>query len=348
MVSADVKIVPGDDMLKSMLIGATALSAVTGAAAAQQRAALPAGPPTYAEPGQCYQRVRLDAVYNTVTETIVTQDRCEEYAVRDARLEAVTRDYVSREAGMRYIVTEPIYETRTEQVLVRPAYTEYEVVPAVHETVTERVLVREARMVWRRGHVPGARAVRHDPETGDVWCLVEEPAEYRTVTRNVVVRPAQLREVTVPAEYATIEREVLVQEASVREAPIAEERSSYAAHVLAGAAQVDSRVIEGRTVEVDRFELVSGERYEWRVVDCDALEDMGYAHPSSAPQSRPAPQRPHAPAPGTEGEHYGITPGRKTSSGDEFDYEAYESAPVASVDRNAHPGLAAARAFARR
>ena len=339
-------------MLKFVLISATALSAATGAASAQQRAALPSGPPSYAEPGQCYQRVRVEAVYDTIAETIVTQDRYEEYDVRQARLEAVTRDYVSREAGMRYIVTEPVYETRSEQVLVRPAYTEYEVTPAVHETVSERVLVREARMVWRRGHVPGARAVRHDPETGDVWCLVEEPAEYRTIERNVVVRPAQLREVTVPAEYATIERDVLVQEASVREVPIAEERSSYGAHVLAGAARVDSRVIEGREVTVDRYELVSGERYEWRVVDCDELEMMGYGHPGphSAPAAdhRPAHQPRRAPAPGTESEHYGITPGRKTSDGGEPDYEAYETTPVASADGNAHPGLAAARAYARR
>ena len=339
-------------MLKSVLIGATALSALTGAAAAQQRAALPSAPPTYAEPGQCYQRVRIDAVYDTIAETIVTQDRYEEYDVRDARLEAVTRDYVSREAGMRYVVTEPVYETRTEQVLVRPAYTEYDVVPAVHDTVTERVLVREARMVWRRGHVPGARAVRHDPETGDVWCLIEEPAEYRTITRNVVVRLAELREVTVPAEYATIEREVLVQEATVREVPIAQERSSYSAHVLASAARVDSRVIEGREVTVDRYELVSGERYEWRVVDCDELEMMGYGHPApggaALPHSSPAPERRHAPTPGTESEHYGITPGRKTPDGGEHDYEAYETTPVASMTGRAHPGLAAARAYARR
>lgn len=182
---------------------------------------------------------------------------------------------------MRYRVTEPVYETVTEQVQVRPGYVRYEVSPAETRTVSERVLVREARMVWRRGYVEGARQVRHDPETGEIWCLVEEPAQYETIHRTVVTSPAQVREVPVEPHYETISREVLVQQATVEEVPIPVQYASYEIDVLAHEGRVDRRVSQRRTEQVARHNLVSGERFEWRLVDCADIEIP--SHPNARP-----------------------------------------------------------------
>lgn len=188
---------------------------------------------------------------------------------------------------MRYIVHEPVYDVITEQVMVRPAYVEYRVVPAVHEEVTERIMVREPRMVWQRGRVPGAQMTRFDPETGEIWCLVEEAGEYRTVTRNVLVTPARVEEVQIDAQYATIQREVLVQQARVEEVPIPAEYDQVEIQTLVRAASVDSQTVTGRTESVTRYELVSEERYEWRLMDCDEIELPGYVAPPSMQQSQP-------------------------------------------------------------
>lgn len=266
---------------RQYLLGAAALLVLPAAAAsADEQTWFPSEPPGHAAPGECYARVLVEAQYEPFTETVVSGDSYESYDVRPPVLDQTVREYMSREAGMRYIVHDPIYETVVERIQVRPAYVEYVVEPAVHDQVTEQVMVREPRLVWQRGRVPGAQMTRYDPETGEVWCLIEEPGEYRTITRNVVVRPAQISEIEVPAEYSQITREVLVQEARVEEIPIPAEYDSYTQVVLTQPSRVESHVVEGRTETITRYRLVASERYEWRVMDCDEIELPAYDAPA--------------------------------------------------------------------
>lgn len=273
---------------RQYLYGVAALLVLPVAAAnADEQTWFPSEPPSSANPGECYARVRIEPQYEPFTESVVTGDSYESYDVRPPVLDQTVTEYMSREAGMRYVVREPIYETVVERVQVRPAYVEYVVEPAVHDQVTEQVMVREPRLVWQAGRVPGAQMTRYDPETGEVWCLIEEPGEYRTVTRNVVVSPARISEVEVPAEYANISREVLVQEASVEQIPIPAEYDSYSQVVLTQPARVESHVVEGRTESITRYRLVSQERYEWRVMDCDEIELPAYDRPAVRQNNAP-------------------------------------------------------------
>lgn len=326
---------------RTLLAGSTCLAVFAGSAVAQTPHPIQA--PTQlpdAEIGQCYQFVRIDAEYETVMQTVVVADEYEIFDVTDPRLEQQSRRYVSREAGMRYRVTEPVYETVTEQVQVRPGYMRYEVTPAQTRNVAERILVREARMVWRRGYVEGARQVRHDPETGEIWCLVEEPAVYETVHRTVVTAPAQVREVRIDPQFDTISREVLVRPATVEEVPIPAEHADYTTHVLAQEAGVHRRLSERRTESVARHELVSGERFEWRLVDCAAIEVPG--HPDARP---PAPSR-HGAAP-QSGMRVRHAPQGEDPHHD-ADYDARDARPMASLDRGTlHPGAPARRTAGR-
>ncbi|MCR9129486.1 MAG: hypothetical protein NXI12_08190 [Alphaproteobacteria bacterium] len=330
-------------MLRKLLTGSACLSAVLGASAAAQTPH-PIQAPTDlpdAQIGQCYQFVRLDAEYETVMQTIVVADEYEIFDVTDPRLERRQRSYVSREAGMRYRVTEPVYETVTEQVQVRPGYVRYEVTPAQTRTVAERVLVREARMVWRRGYVDGARQVRHDPETGEIWCLVEEPAQYETVHRTLVTQNAQLREVPVEPQYETISRDVLVRPATVEEVPIPAQHASYDIQVLTEEGGVHRRTSQRRTQQVARHELVSGERFEWRLVDCADIDIPD--HPGARP---PAPSV-HGAAP-QSGMRIRHVPQGDDPHGD-ADYDERDSTPVASLNtRTLHPGAPSRRSSGRR
>jgi hypothetical protein len=330
-------------MFRKLLTGSVCISAVLGAAAGAQTPH-PIQAPTDlpdAQVGQCYQFVRIDAQYETVMQTIVVADEYEIFDVTDPRLERRERTYVSREAGMRYRVTEPVYETVTEQVQVRPGYVRYEVTPAQTRTVAERVLVREARMVWRRGYVDGARQVRHDPETGEIWCLVEEPAQYETVHRTIVTSNAQLREVPVEPRYETISREVLVHPATVEEVPIPAQHASYAAEILTHEASVQRRTSQRRTEQVARHELVSGERFEWRLVDCADINIPGQ------PGARPPAPSVHGAAP------QGGMRIRHVPQGDDphsdADYDERESTPMASANTGTlHPGAPQRRSAGRR
>ena len=331
----------GNTMIRSILLASVGACLTAGAASGQT--AHPVQAPVnlpHAEVGQCYQFVRIDAEFETVMQTIVVADEFEIFDVTDPRLQSEERRYVSREAGMRYRVTEPVYETVTEQVQIRPGFVRYEVTPAETRTVQERVMVREAHMVWRRGFVEGARQVRHDPETGEIWCLVEEPAVYETVHRTVLTAPAQLREVPVDPQFDTITREVLVQPATVEEVPIPAQHASYTVAVLAEEARINRRVSERRTEQVARHELVSNERFEWRLVDCADIDIPG--HPTARP---PAPSV-HGAAPdsGMRVRHapQGEDPHR------DVDYEERESIPMASANPRLHPGAPQRRRSASR
>ena len=79
--------------------------------------------------------------------------------------------------------------------MVEPATNRLVPVPAEFETVTERVLDRPEQTVWKKGRGPIERI---DGNTGEILCLVVEPATYKTITRTVVKAAATTRQVDVP------------------------------------------------------------------------------------------------------------------------------------------------------
>lgn len=220
-----------------------------------------------AETGECYARVMIPAIYDSVLQTVTTQDAYEAIQVTEAALAPDTLTVKTRDAGTRYIVRQPRYEARTEDVLVAPAYERLIIVPAQFETVTERVQVRGPRKVWKPGKNLSA-IQRTDPETGIVYCLVEEPAEYETVSRRVLATPEQVRTETVPAEYKTITRQVLVDAGGVDEQPIPAEFEEVAVTRLATPAAQSASPVAAQTRSIATSVLRTGERYEWAPVLC--------------------------------------------------------------------------------
>ena len=133
-------------------------------------------------------------------------------------------------------------------------------VPATYETVTERMKVADSYRQGKRGRVYIGRAVDVRPLRGfvvgkdgkvdgaavdlggatadntrlddDVMCLVEIPAQYETLTRQVLKTPASVREEVVPAEYATVRRQVLDQEASTSSQDIPAQYQSVTRRVI--------------------------------------------------------------------------------------------------------------------
>ena len=102
----------------------------------------------------------------------------------------------------------------TETVVVQPPTVRVEHIPPVYDVVSERVVVRPARTEWRRTFVgpdgvipPGARV---EP-TGEVVCLVEVPAEYGEVQRQVLREPGRDVQIPVPPVTRTVTRQVLDQ-----------------------------------------------------------------------------------------------------------------------------------------
>ena len=119
--------------------------------------------PPNAKPGECYAKVLIPAVTETVTENVQIAEE--------------------------------------QEVLAR-------IVPAQYKIEKEQVLVREARQYWKPGTGPKQRV---DQTTGEIMCLVEEPAVYKTIERRVLVEPEKPEYKTVPAQFEKLTKTVIVQ-----------------------------------------------------------------------------------------------------------------------------------------
>jgi len=121
--------------------------------------------------------------------------------VAPAQFETRDQKVLVQQAAHRIEVTEPKYEWVEEKVVTRPATFRLEVIPATFETKTDKVLVSPATKSWKPGRGPTERI---DNVTGDIMCLVETPAKYKTVSKRVVKTPAKTRKVEIPVEHKTI------------------------------------------------------------------------------------------------------------------------------------------------
>jgi hypothetical protein len=82
------------------------------------------------------------------------------------------------------------------------------IVPAKYEIKTERVMVTPARKYWKAGHGP---ITRKDEVTGEIMCLVEEPATYKTIEKRVLIEPEKPEYKTVPAQFETVTSSKVIQ-----------------------------------------------------------------------------------------------------------------------------------------
>ncbi len=202
--------------------------------------------PPNARPGECYARMLVPAQHRTVTKKVL-----------------------KKEASERVQIIPATYKTVTKRVLVKPETTKLVEVPAKYATKTERIQVSPARTVWKKGAgidaaSAGAGAAGGDSaaaiidrfgnqkvvgtrvtDTGEVMCLVEIPAQYKTVSKTVLVSPATTKKVTIPAEYKTVQVTELVTAAQEKRIKIPEEYGT-----------------------VTRTELVQAEQLTWVPVLC--------------------------------------------------------------------------------
>lgn len=140
--------------------------------------------PINGQPGKCYARVFEDPIYRTETEQITNKEASERIEIIPAK-----------------------YEIVEEQVLIRAAYQKEQIIPAQFETVSEKILVKPASKKWKKGR---GLVEKIDNFTGEIMCLVDDPAEYQTITKQVVKTTATTNLVEIPAEYKMVKVNKLI------------------------------------------------------------------------------------------------------------------------------------------
>lgn len=139
-----------------------------------------------ATPGMCFHEHYIPAKFTTEDQKVLVSEASEQVSV-----------------------VEPKYRMVEKQVLIKEASFRMEEVPAVYKWEEERVIDKPAHTVWKKGTGPIQKI---DEATGEIMCLVEVPATYKTIRRRVLVTPATTRRVEIPAEYKTVKVRELAEE----------------------------------------------------------------------------------------------------------------------------------------
>ena len=162
--------------------------------------------------------------------------------------------------------------------MVKEAGTRLETVPATYENATERILIKPARQVWKNsnGKIYGTvikddqgNLITRPNAAGEVLCLVEEPAEYRTVSKRMLKNEATTREVTIPAEYKPITKRVVKTPPSTRKITIPAEYQTMTKRVLKSAASTRRIEIPATHETITERVLANEASMAWVPVLCD-------------------------------------------------------------------------------
>ena len=180
----------------------------------------------------------LPPVYKAVKVRVQSEEIQE---VVPAVYDTVKEKVLVKEASTRLEEVPAVYEDVEEKVLLKPASRKAIEIPAVYESVTEKKLVREAYTTWKPGTSSNIQKV--DASTGQIMCLVEIPAEYQTITKQVLKSPASVRYEDIPAEYQTVKKTVLKSPAATKTVQIPAEYAEREVKKLVKPATTVTKVV---------------------------------------------------------------------------------------------------------
>jgi hypothetical protein len=186
-----------------------------------------------------------------VREEVVLRAQSSRFEVTPATYKTVTEQVEIKPAGKRLVTTEPVFETVTERIKIADAHKEWKrgrawigVALDVKPLKGFAVGTDSKSLDGTRLGIPAAadsskgsletRVIPGDNSNldDDVLCLVEVPAQYETISRQVLKTAAITKEVDVPAQYATVTRRVVDREASRKEIAIPGQNQTVTRRVI--------------------------------------------------------------------------------------------------------------------
>jgi hypothetical protein len=270
--------------------------------------------PPNAQPGQCFAKVLVPEVTETFTEQVLVSPEKIITKVITGQCGYEDKTVVVREPSTAFITVPATFKTVTETVVVKPGGFHTETIPPVYKTVTEQVLVRDGYTVWRPGSTvagynanansygstgytappPSAYAgsgAAPNPAygnlptkvlaTGEVLCLVQVPAEYKTITKQVLETPGRTVDVPYPPETTVITRQVVDVPAHVEKRDIPGETKVIKIKICTPD-KVVSETIPPEYKTVTKVKTVSPSKFEWKTVDCKTdVVHTGYTPPAT-------------------------------------------------------------------
>ena len=228
--------------------------------------------PPNAKPGECYARVFIPPQFKTDTQRVLKREATSRIETSAPKFAWGEERVLVKEASSRLEVLPATYAWVEERVLVTPASTRLSSVPAVYDTVTEKILDKPAHTVWKKGSGPITKV---DEATGEIMCLVDVPATYRTVSKRVQVKGPSTQEASIPAEYKTVKKRVQKTPPSTRTIEIPAEYKSVKVKKLVEPAKTNTINIPEEYTTITKKVKVSEGHIEWKPILCKTNTTRG-------------------------------------------------------------------------
>ncbi len=222
--------------------------------------------PMNAKAGECYARVFEPPQYNSATRQVLSRAASERLEIIPATYEWTQETVMTKPQGIRLETVPATYEWVEQTVVVEPERTVLTEVPAKYATETEQVLVKEAYTTWKKGRGPIERL---NEATGEIMCLVEVPAVYKTVQRTVMTSPPTTREEVIPAKSKAIRKQVMTAPARTVEIEVPAEYETIKVRKLATPAREQRTSIPAEYQSVEETRLVKEGKLHWQPILCE-------------------------------------------------------------------------------
>lgn len=129
-----------------------------------------------------------------------------------ARYEETTKEVLVKEESEEIKIAPAQFEETEETVVVVQASQKKVYRPAEYETIEEKIEVEPAKAVWKKGEGPIQKI---DYSTGEIMCLVQVPAVYKTISKKVLKAASTIDLVQIPEETKAVKVNKLVSDATI-------------------------------------------------------------------------------------------------------------------------------------
>ncbi len=215
--------------------------------------------------GECYGKVRIAAKYKEVEEQILVEGEKVKNTIIPAKYATKEEEIIVKEETYKFVEIPATYKTVTEQVVIEPEKTQVITIPAKYATVKEKVLATPARKVWKKGN----GLITKTGEDGDILCLVEEPATYKMVDKQITIEPERKETRIIPAVTKTITKQVVDEPAKVEKIYVPAVKQKVQRKVLVEAEKTISNKIPPVYKLVKKQVQTSEPKIELRPVICE-------------------------------------------------------------------------------
>jgi len=228
--------------------------------------------PSNPEPGKCYVRCTTPDVYTNQTSTITTKAGYTVLKTVPATYKTVTERVLVKEEGKRLSVVPAKWGTETVSYVSKQGGNTLSVTPATFKSSSETIEIKPAYAQWELGS-PAPDCASGNPDDCRYWCYKGYPAEYTTVSTQVLASDATSSKSSIASKNSSYTKRVLLSPATVVEEVIPAEYTTITKTVLDKDAYTVSESVPPVTKTISKEVLqTKGGLTTWKEVECSLVE----------------------------------------------------------------------------